>query len=450
MAEMQPSSDIYGILLNRGTPEVLMLIDKSGNWSLPHAHISDKRIWWAMVRLVNSEMKTILAADVTVLRNVSANYAAEGSHVDLIYTLENHSEDWSLPPQSKWIDRQTLQSLTLSHPEHRPVIEDELREAETGSIPDLRPPWARSGWFKAASTWMRDQLTARNYVLTSATVQDKSWGISCLLRTSTDQGDIYFKIASSRPLLGNEPTLMKAIAEHYPDAVPAPIVIEPEQRWMLMQDFGPELRAAPTLERWEAAIRRFGNLQVQTASEIENLLAIGCRDRRLDILTRQIDPLLNDEAVLALLEADDITRLYDLAPQLKSMCGKLAEYHVPYSLNHGDLHGGNITGGTLLFFDWTDACISHPFLDLCTVMLDLEYTMPDGREPLLEAYLNLWTAYEPMDRLRDMWRLAEPLGALHQAVSYQYILAGLEPASRQDLAEGVPLWLRRVIQTMPD
>jgi hypothetical protein len=49
-----------------------------------------------------------------------------------------------------------------------------------------------------------------------------------------------------------------------------------------------------------------------------------------------------------------------------------------------------------------------------------------------------------------MWQLAEPLGALHQAVSYQHILAALEPNSRPELSGGLSLWLRRVIQTMPE
>jgi aminoglycoside phosphotransferase (APT) family kinase protein len=132
------------------------------------------------------------------------------------------------------------------------------------------------------------------------------------------------------------------------------------------------------------------------------------------------------------------------------MCGELAEYGVPPSLNHGDLHSGNITGQTLRFFDWTDACIAHPFLDLCTVISDVDEVMPDERERVLEAYLQQWIAYEPMDRLREMWRLAAPLGALHQAVSYQHILATLEPTSKQEMKGGVSYWLRWMLRTMPE
>jgi hypothetical protein len=166
----------------------------------------------------------------------------------------------------------------------------------------------------------------------------------------------------------------------------------------------------------------------------------------LDVLASQIDPLLGDGQALALLTLDEIAQIRSLGPRLKAMCSELAAYRVPYALNHGDLHGGNITE-QMLFFDWTDACIAHPFLDLSVIMMDLD---ADGRELVLNAYLTLWTAYEPMDRLREMWKLAEPLGALHQAVSYQHILATLEPTSRQEFAGALPIWLRRIMQTIPD
>jgi len=55
-----------------------------------------------------------------------------------------------------------------------------------------------------------------------------------------------------------------------------------------------------------------------------------------------------------------------------------------------------------------------------------------------------------MERLREMWRLAEPLGALHQVVSYQHIVAALEPTSRPEMAGGVVDWLRRLIKAMPN
>jgi hypothetical protein len=450
MTEAQRTSDIYGILLDQNVPCVLMLRDDAYRWTLPHFHVPDERVYLPMVGIVCTGMGKLLAADMTVLRNVDVRFSADRAHIDLIYVLENHTENWIPQAQSEWIDRTALANLSLANPEHREVIDGILEEAESNHGPPLRTPWAQLGWFKQASGWMHDQLVAQGYVLTAPIEQFKSWGISCLLRAQTDRGDIFFKVASSLPLFGNEPMLLKSLSERYPDAVPVPIAIEPVQRWMLMSDFGTELRSIASLEKWETAIHRFGQLQVQAVSKVEDLFAIGCLDRRLDVLTAQIDPLVNDTEVLATLSRDEAVRLRELAPRLKAMCDQLAGYRVPYSLNHGDLHSGNITGETVCFFDWTDACIAHPFLDLCTMVSDIDEVVPDEREHLVDAYLSQWLAYEPMDRLRELWRLAEPLGALHQGVSYQHILATLEPAGKQELAGGVSYWLRWMLRTLPE
>lgn len=450
MAEVTATSNIYALLLDDEMSRVLMLPGESDDWALPHIHIPDQKVWIPTVDLPCKALSRLLSAEITVLRVVDAHYPDDRRHADLIYAVENQTSDWVLPARARWIDRDALAHLPLTQPEHRSIIDEVLREAETRQIPHLRPPWACPGWFKAASTWMTDQLADQRYVLTGTIGQLKSWGISCLLQAETDRGTLFFKVATALPLFGNEPALLNALSERFPDYVPAPLAVEPAQRWMLMRDFGRELRAAPTLDRYERAVQRFGQLQVEAAAAVDNLLAVGCLDRRLEILASQIDPLLVDDAVIALLTTDDIARLRALAPRLKAMCAELAAYAVPYSLTHGDLHSGNITGETLRFFDWTDACIGHPFLDLCTVMAEVDDDFPDGRERVLDAYLNQWRAFEPPERLRQMWQLAEPLGALHQAVSYQHIVATLEPASKQELMWGVPEWLGRVLKTMPE
>ena len=117
------------------------------------------------------------------------------------------------------------------------------------------------------------------------------------------------------------------------------------------------------------------------------------------------------------------------------MCARLGELAVPQTLMHGDLNTGNVAlvDGRCVFFDWTDACVGHPFFDLVTLLAenpDYGERLPDvlsARERLIDAYLGEWSAYEPMDRLRKAWALAEPLGWLHQAISSQYLLRSLEP-----------------------
>jgi aminoglycoside phosphotransferase (APT) family kinase protein len=62
------------------------------------------------------------------------------------------------------------------------------------------------------------------------------------------------------------------------------------------------------------------------------------------------------------------------------------------SLVHGDLHLGNVAkgpGGPLIF-DWTDACVAHPFLDLATIRRgtgEVDVAEAELRARLRAAYL---------------------------------------------------------------
>jgi hypothetical protein len=351
------------------------------------------------------------------------------------------------------VGRKTLADLPLVVPEHRGVLDACLAEMTCGAIPDLRPPWARVGWFATAESWILEQLDRLDTILLAPVAQVRSWSISCVLRARTMSGDVYFKASSSQALFAHEPALVQALATMYPDHMPTPLAVDQAQDWMLLADFNRILRDQPESQAWADALCAFVRLQKASAVQVEALLASGCRDRRLDTFAARLDALLCDTDALARLQADEIARLHQLAPQLRAMCSALAQYRVPQTLVHGDLHAKNIAirNGRYLFFDWTDGCVSHPFFDLVT-MLRHAAVLQDASAAasrLCDAYLALWTDYEPMPRLRQAWALAAPLGALHQAVSYQHIVASLEPAARHELDWGVPFWVRRMLQSMP-
>jgi hypothetical protein len=109
--------------------------------------------------------------------------------------------------------------------------------------------------------------------------QVKSWGISCILRAHTDAGDVYFKVASSLPLFGHEPALMRGLSALYPDDIPAPLSIDAQRRWMLLADFGAPIGWKAPVETQEAMLHRYGGLQRDAASRLDDLLALGCIDR---------------------------------------------------------------------------------------------------------------------------------------------------------------------------
>ena len=122
------------------------------------------------------------------------------------------------------------------------------------------------------------------------------------------------------------------------------------------------------------------------------------------------------------------------------------------------MHASNIAvrGENYLFFDWTDACVAHPFFDLVTLLRDAEHFADTATAniQLRDAYLAQWTAYEPMQALIEVHKLARVLGALHQAISYQlsaisyqHIVANLEADSKYEQREGMRFWLRMLVSS---
>ncbi len=132
-----------------------------------------------------------------------------------------------------------------------------------------------------------------------------------------------------------------------------------------------------------------------------------------------------------------------MTPELKAICRRLGELDVPPTLVHGDLHLGNATriDGELRYFDWTDACVAHPFIDLLSLQWE-----PDeaNRAALLDAYLEPWLEVAPAERLREAVDLAGVVIPLHHAVSYATIGANLEPSARPEL-DAAHAFLREVL-----
>ena len=137
-------------------------------------------------------------------------------------------------------------------------------------------------------------------------------------------------------------------------------------------------------------------------------------------------------------------------------CEELAGHAVPPSIVHGDLHLGNVARGPAgyRFFDWSDACVAHPFFDLLTMRRGTGFAEEEGdvelRDRLRAAYLQAWAPFEPPGRLARASQLADPLGALHHAVSYRSLVAGMTPPVESHMAGSTAWWLRQMLAGLRD
>jgi Phosphotransferase enzyme family len=333
-----------------------------------------------------------------------------------------------------------------------------VEELERGPGGDGGQPWAARGWFAEAERWLRSTMERLGRPLTGPVRQARVWRLSCLLRAPTGDGDVWFKANTTSPLFVNEGVVMGALAGLFPGQVPAPLAVEPERGWMVLADFGEEVGWEAPLEVVEEVAQTYARMQVEATGHVGRLLAAGCLDRRLDRLAAQAQAWLPAvEATAGLpgvdaatwLSPDEEAGLRAAVPGLQARCAELAGHAVPPALVHGDLHLSNVARrpGGYLFFDWTDACVAHPFLDLATIRRGTAFVdaadEAELRERLRQAYLPEWASFEPPGRLARAWELAAPLAALHQAVSYRSLAT--RPPGDPHMAQSTAWWLRQVL-----
>jgi hypothetical protein len=320
-------------------------------------------------------------------------------------------------------------------------------------------PWAQPGWFKRASAWVEAGLERHGIVVSGPIEQPHSRPWSTVLRVPTCDGHVFFKAVS--PVDPHEPALLGALARWRPDLVPQLLSVDTERGWVLMRDAGQRLREivrpGRDMRPWLPLLARYAELQIELAQRIPDLLALGVPDRRLPVLPTLYEPLLADVEVLRIEQTSGLTRgqyerLLALSPRVAELCGRLAEYRIPETLNHGDLNEGNVFvgGKSPIFIDWGDGCVSHPFYSLRTVLvsaeisLGLEENSPE-LHPLRDAYLEPWTRYEEREDLLGALDLTGRLASINGALTWHRLVSRLEGTKREEYAEPVPALLKEFL-----
>ncbi len=275
--------------------------------------------------------------------------------------------------------------------------------------------------------------------------QYSSWNGSALLRIQTDSGRCYLK--ASPGYFRHEGPVTELLSRHFPETVPMPIALDPERGWMVLQDFGDEDVGDMGLEHWEEALAAMASMQRASVALTEELLAGGLADRRPAVLLGQIEALARGD--LGDIPDGYAVRLLDAMPAFERLSLELEGAPIPFTLVHGDFHPANIAikDGRYVIFDWTDACIAHPFVDLQTYfhMFGPPTTDADARERLLRRYLDTWSTVMPGDEATQLFRRTAPFTTMHHAITYQAILSHLDATERWQWESHLPWWIEKAL-----
>jgi len=124
-----------------------------------------------------------------------------------------------------------------------------------------------------------------------------------------------------------------------------------------------------------------------------------------------------------------------IAPAFAQRCAALAG-SVPETIEHSDLHLANVyaKGGRILFVDWGDTAVAHPFFSLARA--DDEW---DDRARA--AYLEPWGP-----GLEAVLEQALPVGSFVYAFGFLRLLDHLDGAERDPYRAFLPRILRRAYE----
>jgi hypothetical protein len=194
-------------------------------------------------------------------------------------------------------------------------------------------------------------------------------------------------------------------------------------------------------------------VQRESSALIERWIAAGAPDRRVSNIPKLLERLLAGELWGALpLEPEQHRAIEAVLPELRRVCEQLAATPFASTLDHCDMHGGNVLigRGSPRLVDWGDACITHPFCSLFVTYQHAVALMPPGDRRssalrLRDIYLETWSDLASAAELRTAFAHATWLGYLVRALSFAHMLDPSDASGRVDVAR----FLMRWAETLP-
>jgi hypothetical protein len=228
-----------------------------------------------------------------------------------------------------------------------------------------------------------------------------------------------------------------------------------------MADAGPQIReqirADGDRSRSERMMEHYARAQQAVAPRVEELLVIGVPDRRLARLPRLWADLLADPEWLMVghelgVREADLRRIEAL--DVRGLCDTLAGLNLPETLNHDDLHTGNVVarGGRYTIVDWAESSVTHPLISGLIPLRDGKYILEYDDawlDRISSAFLMAWADYAPLDDLRAALPAAFQLSTLKMAVDAKMSLMASDPAIRATEGDRVPFWLMLCVNNTP-
>jgi hypothetical protein len=316
--------------------------------------------------------------------------------------------------------------------------------------------WAGRGFLDDVRAWVARQSVVHGLELTGELEQPHVRPWSSVIRFEASDGRLWFKVngAGTR----HEPALLQVLEQRVSGLLPDVLAVDLERGWSLSRDGGPMLREALPAERswraWEGVAVRYAEAQLRLAGHRDAVVATGVQDvtpaavpEHARMLVEELSALPTDAGGLG---ADDAGRLSAVSAHLESWSAELASSAVPPSVQHDDLHAGNVcwngSAATAHIIDWGDTSWAFPLTTMLTTMRSLAFhaSLPvDAPEVLRvrDAYLEPFSTFATRADLVHLVDLARRTGCVGRAMAWRSALQGAEASIPAEMGFPVREWL---------
>ena len=274
--------------------------------------------------------------------------------------------------------------------------------------------FSKRGWFDSTSVWSRNVLSAAGFQ-TEEIQQHVVGNGSCILLARSELG-VKFYVKGCYPTgIYNEAAVTLALGTVMTDDFTVPLAADLERNVLLMSDLGSMICETYEHES-ETNVKKmmftaWGEVQLRSISKKEHLVKGGLPVWDMEMFQSLLEEMFEDadwwSLQQELMNEEErvkygwVTCKDMFLARVELFYHKIAQYKVPFSLVHGDLHEENVLvreDSSLTFIDMSYTIWSFPFFDL----MWSEYDEADE----VEFYLELWSTYESMDRLKELFQLA--------------------------------------------
>lgn len=278
-------------------------------------------------------------------------------------------------------------------------------------------------------------------------VKANAW--SAVYRIRTSEEPAWFKASGGGTRY--EAGLARPLAAWVPGRVLTPLAVEADRGWQLLPDGGTPLRqlaANHDHRAWERFAAGYAQVQRELTPRAEQMLALGVPDQRPALLPGHLAMLLQDPAVVIGEHSREAVRA--LLPEYADACARLAEAGPAPTIQHDDLHSGNVLPAADgdRFFDWGDASVGHPFASLLVALRTIADTFgvpPD--DPVVRRFRDAYL--EPWELGRDGQGLAELAawtGMAGRALAWRRALATAGPADLAQYGDRAGGWVEELLR----